>query len=134
MARAPPSPAPFTAKKTFDRGRVMAIYEYLCSECGSFTAMRPMAECDLPSECPTCGARAPRVILTAPYFSTVPTAKRQAYAANERSAHAPGSLSSLKSSHGAGCACCSTKSSSTTRRRKDGSKSFPASRPWMISH
>jgi putative FmdB family regulatory protein len=112
----------------------MPVYEYLCSDCGPFTDMRPMAECDLPSGCPACGASAPRVILTAPHFSAMPVAKRQAHVANERSAHAPRSLSSLKSSHGAGCACCSKTSSRMARRNKDGSKSFPASRPWMISH
>jgi putative FmdB family regulatory protein len=112
----------------------MPVYEYLCSDCGPFTAMRPMAECDLPSDCPACSANAPRVILTAPHFSTMPAAKRQAHAANERSAHAPLTLASFKTSHGAGCACCSGKSSRMSRRGKDGSKSFPASRPWMISH
>jgi putative FmdB family regulatory protein len=109
----------------------MPVYEYLCSACGSFTDMRPMVECDLPSDCPVCGASAPRVILTAPHFSIMPAANRQAYAANERSAHAPHSLSSLKSSHGAGCACCSGKS---VTRGRNGSKIFPARRPWMISH
>lgn len=112
----------------------MPVYDYLCGECGPFTDMRPMAECDMPSDCPACGASAPRVILTAPQLSTMPSAKRQAHAANERSANAPRSLSSLKSSHGTGCACCSGMSSRMTRRNKDGSKSFPAGRPWMISH
>jgi putative FmdB family regulatory protein len=112
----------------------MPVYEYLCNDCGPFTAMRPMAECDLPSGCPACSADAPRVILTAPHCSTVPAAKRQAHAANERSARAPLTLAAFKASHGAGCACCSGKSSRMTRRGKDGSKSFPASRPWMISH
>lgn len=56
----------------------MPIYEYLCSECGAFTAMRPMAECDLPSDCPTCGASASRVILTAPHCSMMPAATRLA--------------------------------------------------------
>jgi hypothetical protein len=64
----------------------------------------------------------------------MPAAKRLAHAANERSAHAPQTLTSLKASHGAGCACCSGKLSRMTRRGKDGSKSFPTSRPWMISH
>ena len=29
----------------------MPIYEYLCNDCGPFTDMRPMAECDLPQDC-----------------------------------------------------------------------------------
>jgi putative FmdB family regulatory protein len=112
----------------------MPVYDYLCSECGPFTDMRPMAECETPLECPACGASAPRVILTTPHLATMPAAKRQAHAANERSAHAPRSLSWLKSSHGTGCACCSGKLARKATRNKDGSKSFPASRPWMISH
>jgi hypothetical protein len=43
-------------------------------------------------------------------------------------------LASFKNSHGAGCACCSGKSSRITKRGEDGSKCFPTSRPWMISH
>jgi putative FmdB family regulatory protein len=112
----------------------MPVYDYLCSDCGPFTDMRPMAECELPSDCPACGSSAPRVILTAPHFAAMPVAARKAHAANERSAHEPRSFSSSKSSHMAGCACCSGKSSRMTRRGKDGSKSFPARRPWMISH
>ncbi|MBO0756664.1 MAG: zinc ribbon domain-containing protein [Bradyrhizobiaceae bacterium] len=112
----------------------MPVYEYFCGDCGPFTRMRPMAECDLPSDCPACGVSAPRVILTAPHFSTMPAATRQAHTVNERGAHAPRSHSSDKSSHGAGCPCCSGKSTGMARRGKDGSKSFPASRPWMISH
>src|SRR5437762_12889995 len=44
----------------------MPTYEYMCKKCGPFTQFRAMAECDLPSACPECGARSPRVILTAP--------------------------------------------------------------------
>jgi putative FmdB family regulatory protein len=112
----------------------MPVYEYLCEECGPFTAIRPMAECDWPSDCPACGTLAPRVILTAPHCSTVSASTRLAHATNERSAGEPRTLASLKASHGAGCACCSGKASRMTRKGKDGSKSFPASRPWMISH
>jgi putative FmdB family regulatory protein len=109
----------------------MPVYDYLCSDCGPFTDMRPMAECDLPSNCPACGVNAPRVILTPPHLTSMPAATRKAHAANERSAHEPRSLAS---SHGAGCACCSGKPSRMTSRARNGSKSFPASRPWMISH
>ncbi len=45
----------------------MPVYEYL-NECGPFTDMRPMAECDAPLACPRCGSSSPRVILTAPNF------------------------------------------------------------------
>ena len=47
----------------------MPVYEYLCNDCGPFTDMRPMAECDDPQDCPRCEAESPRVILTAPAFA-----------------------------------------------------------------
>jgi putative FmdB family regulatory protein len=112
----------------------MPVYEYLCNDCGPFTAIRPMAEYAERHRCPQCAASAPRVLVTAPHLATMPTARRLAHATNERSSHAPRMLSQPGPSHGAGCACCSGKSSRFTRRGKDGSKSFPTSRPWMISH
>ena len=44
----------------------MPVYEYMCEECGPFTAMRPMAEYEKPCVCPSCTLDAPRVLLTAP--------------------------------------------------------------------
>jgi hypothetical protein len=96
--------------------------------------MRPMAECDRPKDCPRCGAEAPRAFLTAPYFASMPAERRLAHATNERSAHAPATLSEMKKNHGAGCSCCTGKSMRKTKRGKNGAKSFPGSRPWMISH
>ena len=55
----------------------MPTYEYMCKKCGPFTQLRPMAECDLPSACPECGARSPRVILTAPGCLTMSAEERQ---------------------------------------------------------
>ena len=113
----------------------MPVYEYLCSDCGPFTDIRPMADYEQPSDCPECGRSAPRVILTAPRFSAMSTELRLAHATNERSMHAPRSLSSVKALHGPGCACCSgRKLSRKIACGKDGSKSFPTNRPWMISH
>ena len=112
----------------------MPVYDYLCGDCGSFTEMRPMAECERPFECPSCGHDAPRAYLTAPRLSGMSAERRLAHATNERSAHAPSTLTGMDKGHGAGCSCCSGKSSRMTRRGKNGSKSFPSSRPWMISH
>ena len=85
----------------------MPVYEYLCNDCGPFTDMRPMAECDDPQDCPRCETKSPRVILTAPAFFCMPSDKRKAIATNERSAHAPKTLGEYKASHGPGCGCCS---------------------------
>ena len=56
----------------------MPVYEYLCNDCGPFTDMRPMAECDDPQDCPQCETESPRVILTAPAFFCMPSDKRKA--------------------------------------------------------
>ena len=110
----------------------MPVYDYLCDDCGPFTVMRPMAECDAPHDCPDCGAAVPRAFLTAPYFASMDAGRRQAFATNERSANAP-RLSS-KGQHRAGCSCCSGTSMRYTKKDKAGNKSFPSKRPWMISH
>jgi len=109
---------------------IMPVYEYLCRDCGPFTRMRSISEYELPSDCPKCEASAPRVMLTAPHCSTVSAQTRIAHATNERSAESPRTLWS----HGDGCSCCSGRSSRLLKRGKRGTKSFPTSRPWMISH
>ena len=58
----------------------MPVYEYLCPECGPFTQMRAMAEYELPSDCPSCEASSPRVLLTAPRCSAVSAQTRTAHA------------------------------------------------------
>ena len=55
----------------------MPTYEYMCKKCGPFTQLRAMAECELPSACPECGAHSPRVILTAPGCLTMSAEARQ---------------------------------------------------------
>ena len=116
----------------------MPVYDYLCTRCGPFTEMRPMAESDRPHECPECGKDAPRAFLTAPYFATMSSERRLAHATNERSASAPLTLSG-RNAHGGGCSCCSGKSLRYDKGARAGSgrgaaKGFPAKRPWMISH
>jgi putative FmdB family regulatory protein len=112
----------------------MPLYEYLCEDCGPFTAIRPMAEYADPQPCPGCDAQAPRVLLTAPHLATMASSTRLAHAANERSSHVPQVLSQSAAAHRAGCACCTGASSRRMTRSRNGAKSFPASRPWMISH
>ncbi|MDD9727768.1 zinc ribbon domain-containing protein [Roseovarius sp. SK2] len=111
----------------------MPYYDYSCPECGPFTDFAAMADFDKPCVCPTCAASSPRVLLRAPAFANMDGSKRAAMATNERSQHVPKSTRS----HGPGCSCCSASSKklpSRTLHRADGSKSFPSSRPWMISH
>jgi putative FmdB family regulatory protein len=111
----------------------MPVYDYECEACGPFTFMRPMAQCDRPTRCPHCGGKAPRAFLNVPYFA-MPAERRVIHATNEKSAHAPRRLSELGGRHGAGCSCCATKSTRNVQRGKKGAKSFPGTRPWMLSH
>jgi putative FmdB family regulatory protein len=117
---------------------IMPVYDYLCTQCGPFTEMRPMAEADRSHECPVCGEDAPRAYLTAPYLAAMSQERRLAHATNERSASAPLKLSGAKA-HAAGCSCCSSKPLRLKEQRRTGTKGrevkgFPARRPWMISH
>ena len=102
----------------------MPSYQYACPACGAFSAMRPLAEYDLPAPCPGCGQECPRA-LTVPHFANMDANRRVAAAVNERSANAPRSTRK----HGPGCACCAPKS-----KPPGQAKGFPAARPWMISH
>ena len=112
----------------------MPVYDYLCESCGPFTLLRPMAECELPYDCPECGKSAPRAFLTAPHCSTMSSERRTMHATNERSANAPKSLAEYKASHRPGCGCCSGRASRMVTKGRNGAKGFPTSRPWMISH
>ncbi|MCA0175189.1 MAG: zinc ribbon domain-containing protein [Proteobacteria bacterium] len=113
----------------------MPLYDYLCPACGPFDARRAVAERDVPLPCPHCAAPAVRAWLSTPHLATMPSARRAAFAVNERSAHAPqhsGSYQRLR--HPAGCGCCKPGAGSRTAVSPAGAKSFPSARPWMISH
>jgi putative FmdB family regulatory protein len=114
----------------------MPVYDYMCQRCGPFTALRAMADFDMPLECSNCGGEAPRAFLTAPYVAAMPAERRVAHATNERSASAPLTLSGARQTHGAACRCCSGKSLRPDQRARGDTdaKSFPTRRPWMISH
>ncbi|GJE02744.1 FmdB family zinc ribbon protein [Methylobacterium isbiliense] len=104
----------------------MPVYDYACQTCGPFTVLRPMAQFRDPHDCPDCGEACERAFLTAPRLSGMDAATKTAHATNERSRHAP------RRSHGAGCGCCAPKAKAAAAPAT--AKSFPAARPWMISH
>ena len=114
----------------------MPVYEYLCNDCGPFTDMRPMAECDDPQDCPRCETESPRVILTAPAFFCMPSDKRKAHATNERSAHAPKTLGRIQGLARPRLRLLfeARKPARLVTKTKSGAKGFPTARPWMISH
>jgi putative FmdB family regulatory protein len=103
----------------------MPVYEYLCDGCGPFTLMRSMSEYELPADCPLCQTSAPRVMLTAPYCSTVSPQTRIAQVANERNA---GSRSSAGDAHGGSCSCCTTSRFTRAPKRGKGKVSSSAGR------
>ena len=107
----------------------MPLYDYLCTDCGPFTELMPMAAYDAPHECPSCGETAPRAILTIPNFNGMESNKRNAHAVNEKNAHAP-QTSARSGKHPPGCGCCKT----TAKGKPGALKSFSGTRPWMISH
>lgn len=105
----------------------MPVYDYDCPHCGPFEELRPMAEFDRPQSCPVCGEAAPRVMLSAPGLALMEAGRRHAFATNEKSAHAP----SRSHGHGANCGCAAH---GGRKRQGAAAKSFPGTRPWMISH
>jgi putative FmdB family regulatory protein len=135
MRIVPPASAVHRCRMDLRRRHDMPVYEYLCNDCGPFTDMRPMSECDDPQDCPRCDSSSPRVMLTAPNFFCMPSDRRAAIATNERSAHAPKTLAEYKAAHSPGCGCCSGKKPArAVTKTRSGAKGFPTARPWMISH
>jgi putative FmdB family regulatory protein len=76
----------------------MPIYDYACSDCGRFTAVRPLREFDRPTACPECGREAPRAL-------SAPALLGRAARRGDGSASESGSYARL--GHGGGCQCCS---------------------------
>lgn len=115
----------------------MPTYDYACSGCGPFDALRRIVERDQPAACPDCGAAAPRIAVSAPQLALLDGATRSALATNERSRHEPrrsGADGYPRLRHPSGCGCCSAGARKATVTSANGNKAFPSKRPWMISH
>ena len=115
----------------------MPVYEYLCNDCGPFTDMRPMAECDAPQDCPQCESESPRVILTAP--RVLLHALRQAQGARHQRAQFARaedarSVQGLARPRLRLLLDGKKKPARLMTKTKSGAKGFPTARPWMISH
>lgn len=108
----------------------MPTYEYACSECGGFDALRRVEQRDVPADCPHCAAPSPRVVVSAPRLALMAGNTRSAMQVNERAKHEP----KQSSQHGSSCSCCSGGSKKTASVSPSGLKSYPQKRPWMISH
>ncbi len=117
----------------------MPMYHYKCPDHGVFEELQTYEKAGQPNDCPQCGALSPRVIVISPRLLDMDRTRRKAMETNERNAHAPlvsgKAHREHKPDHEPGCACCAGKPrKSKTLYLGDGSKVFPADRPWMISH
>jgi putative FmdB family regulatory protein len=117
----------------------MPIYDYMCSDCGNFDALRPTARRDDAAECPACGELSVRVFANGPHLARLDADTRRAMDGNVRAAHAPVSSKDYESGykrlkHPSGCGCCGTSKRSATQTFANGNKTFVGKRPWMISH
>ncbi|MEY4563136.1 MAG: hypothetical protein RLZZ618_2413 [Pseudomonadota bacterium] len=111
----------------------MPTYDYACTACGPFDAVRRMADRDVPAACPRCSSASARAWLVAPRLADMPADRRLAMATNERASHAPAHSSDYKRlRHPSGCGCCKTSSKASDQPKAP--KSFANKRPWMISH
>ncbi|MEM6356175.1 MAG: zinc ribbon domain-containing protein [Pseudomonadota bacterium] len=108
----------------------MPLYEYECQEHGVFEATRPMAQFDQPCPCPVCGELSPRAT-SLPRVAALSEHARRAHATNERARHEP---RSSRDSDPRNLPNGSTGRGRRALQRADGSKSNPASRPWMLSY
>ena len=72
----------------------MPTYEYDCTDCGAFSAVRPMVEFRDPQPCPKCAKAAPRVTLTVPALHGMFSAPSSA-----------GKTLRMQSCCGGGCSC-----------------------------
>ncbi|MBI3775148.1 MAG: zinc ribbon domain-containing protein [Gammaproteobacteria bacterium] len=109
----------------------MPVYEYECTGCGEFSAIKPMSHATQPCACPHCGTASARKI-SAPFIAGMSAPLRQAWARNEKSAHEP--ATARKSACGSsGAHTCRTKVSDTAAPRVQQS-TRRNQRPWMLGH
>ena len=66
----------------------MPLYDYHCTECGTFRAWRSMREAREPAPCPDCDRPGERA-MAAPGLALMASNRRLAHQRNEKSAHEP---------------------------------------------
>lgn len=114
----------------------MPLYDYRCPQHGLFEELVPGTAGAGLHPCPSCGAPAARVIAAPHTLLDMDPGRRDAFARNERSRHEPRvHAAGSHSGHGPGCGCgAGPPTRGRALRLADGSRSFPARRPWMIGH
>lgn len=108
----------------------MPLYDYECQTCGIFSEFQSVEHFGDDCACPDCGQAAPRRLLSVPHFSTASRSGMKAHAINEKNAHMP-ETTARSGKHPPGCSCCGTKRQA---KSDNAAKTFPGTRPWMISH
>lgn len=108
----------------------MPLYEYNCEECGPFTELRRMSECDMPAACPICSDPASRMI-SVPRLAIMDKNNRTAWERNERSAHEP---RRLKAGQGHDHGSHDHKGAHHHDHGTHKQKHSHAGRPWMLGH
>ena len=113
----------------------MPVYEYLCNDCGPFTDMRPMAECDDPQDCPQCESR---IAARDPHRAGVLLhAVRQAESARHQRTQRQRAEDAWRIQGLARSGLrllFEQETGAAGDQTKSGAKGFPTARPWMISH
>ena len=99
----------------------MPLYEYSCSQHGTFEAMRSMSESAAPGCCPGCRAESPR-ILSSVRGAQLPHSQVVARDRNERSQHEPRVMRAQKP------AAARDPGARLPVQRSHGS------RPWVLEH
>ncbi len=104
----------------------MPVYEYNCSDCGSFAQLRSITESSTTASCPECGAICAKVFPIVNLRQMRPE-NRVAWERNERSAHAP---------HVCGSGCSHPRKAKVSRNGKPALEASKKrySRPWMLGH
>lgn len=115
----------------------MPVYDYACDDCGCFQEFRSIEERNFPAACPVCEHEAVRLII-APNLALMNSARRHAFATNERSRHEP----KISTAHSCSSRCgCGTNHSTKIRPNRTRDTKLgklqsqkPSARPWMLGH
>jgi putative FmdB family regulatory protein len=106
----------------------MPLYEYNCEQCGPFTELRRVSECDMPAECPECNTSASRMI-SVPRLAIMEKNNRTAWERNEKSAHEPRKVKAghrHEHSH--------EHKGKHNHQHQHSHKHAHSGRPWMLGH
>jgi len=117
----------------------MPLYDYVCRQCGEFTAWGSIQHSSDDAACPDCGQDSRRVI-SAPRLAVMSPQSRVAHERNEKSANEPmhrrrsscgctGSHTCGSASTGAASTAESAAAKPALQRQTKGN-----ARPWMLGH